>query len=234
MTSHTRPPEDVPLNRWGFIPPWAPLLIMAAVVFTGVVLGEVGSVILLLFLFSGIVCTALVELRGLFLTVVALPIYWFLGIGLIGYITDGNARSGGSRKTAMLTAAYPAVENYLWLVATFMLSLLIAITRQRLDAAARERAQRLAQQRRRAFAAADEDNRRVTSRVRSLERTGSKTASPGPRTVARPRPTVPSNTEEVHTRTAAELRAASERRRLRSESSLSARHRSPDSPLDFS
>lgn len=261
MTNDPQAPEDVPLNRWGFIPPWAPLLVAVAVAFTGVVLGEVSTVYLVLFFLSSIVCTALVELRGLFLTVVTVPFAWFGGITVIGYFADRASFSDGNRKTALLTAVFPAVENYLWLLVSFVVSLLIALVRQRLDAAARERALRLARQRRRRSATADEDNRRVTSRVRDLERTADRdryrdredTAERAPsaqraRTVTRPprhtrtgdSPATASSTftssaeqPEIRTRTAEELRAASERRRAREESSHTARHRGDDAPLDI-
>lgn len=263
MTNDPQAPEDVPLNRWGFIPPWAPLLVAVAVAFTGVVLGEVSTVYLVLFFLSSIVCTALVELRGLFLTVVTVPFAWFGGITVIGYFADRASLSDGNRKTALLTAVFPAVENYLWLLVSFVVSLLIALVRQRLDAAARERALRLARQRRRRSATADEDNRRVTSRVRDLERTANRdryrdreredTAERAPsaqraRTVTRPprhtrtgdSPATASSTStsspeqpEIRTRTAEELRAASERRRAREESSHAARHRGDDAPLDI-
>ncbi len=261
MTNDPQAPEDVPLNRWGFIPPWAPLLVAVAVAFTGVVLGEVSTVYLVLFFLSSIVCTALVELRGLFLTVVTVPFAWFGGITVIGYFADRASFSGGNRKTALLTAVFPAVENYLWLLVSFVVSLLVALVRQRLDAAARERALRLARQRRRRSATADEDNRRVTSRVRDLERTADRdryrdredTAERAPsaqraRTVTRPprhtrtgdSPATASSTStssaeqpEIRTRTAEELRAASERRRAREESSHAARHRGDDAPLDI-
>lgn len=263
MTNDPQAPEDVPLNRWGFIPPWAPLLVAVAVAFTGVVLGEVSTVYLVLFFLSSIVCTALVELRGLFLTVVTVPFAWFGGITVIGYFADRASFSDGNRKTALLTAVFPAVENYLWLLVSFVVSLLIALVRQRLDAAARERALRLARQRRRRSATADEDNRRVTSRVRDLERTADRdryrdrdredTAERAPsaqraRSVTRPprhtrtgdSPATASSTStsspeqpEIRTRTAEELRAASERRRAREESSHAARHRGDDAPLDI-
>lgn len=267
MTNDPQAPEDVPLNRWGFIPPWAPLLVAVAVAFTGVVLGEVSTVYLVLFFLSSIVCTALVELRGLFLTVVTVPFAWFGGITVIGYFADRASFSDGNRKTALLTAVFPAVENYLWLLVSFVVSLLIALVRQRLDAAARERALRLARQRRRRSAAADEDNRRVTSRVRDLERTADRDrdrerentaerarSAQRARTVTRPprhtrtgdsaasvssTSSVPSASSsspeqpEIRTRTAEELRAASERRRAREESSRTARHRGDDAPLDL-
>lgn len=249
----------MPLNRWGFIPPWAPLLIMAAVIFTGVALGGVGAVFLVLFFIACIVSTALIELRALFLTVVAIPFYWFIGIGIIGYASDPDAFSGGGRKTAIITAVYPSIEKYLWMLAAFLVSLLIALVRQRLDAAARERAVRIARQRRQRNATAEKDNRRVNSMVRDLERTTQQAEQQAgeqageqarqqaaqqarqqvggvadrqtrvpertrttPRVVRRPHRSAPDigpnagpATGEVRTRTAEELRAASERRRLR-------------------
>ena len=80
MTSETSTTDEAPLNRRGLIPVWAPLLVMLAVILTGVVLGGIGTSYALLFLISAVVCTALVELRGLFLTVVLLPFFWFFGV----------------------------------------------------------------------------------------------------------------------------------------------------------
>lgn len=219
---------------------------MAAVIFTGIVLGQVGTVFLWMFLLACVVCAALVELRGLFLTVAMIPLYWFIGVGLVGFFADTKAFTGAGRRTAFLTVAFPAIEHYRWLVVSFIVSLVIAVVRVRLDTAARARAQRLEGQRRRRIAESDEDNRRVTSRVRELERTGGRrraddrpttTQAPTesrrvPRTVNRPRRSTAERSDEVRTRTAAELRAASERRRSRDDGSRAARHRDPDSPLN--
>ena len=180
---------------------------------------------------------------------VTVPFTWYAGIVLVGYLADRASFSEGSWKTALLTAGFPAVENYLWLLAAFVVSLLIALLRQRLDAAARERAQRIARQRRRRSTAAEENNLRVTSRVRDIERAADldreRTAERArsaqqARTVTRPRRAASTSATdrgplppESRTRSAEELRAASDRRRAREESARASRHRGEDPSLDL-
>ncbi|MDN6440192.1 MAG: hypothetical protein L0K27_12060 [Corynebacterium nuruki] len=277
MTTDTSSPEPVPQNRRGFIPTWAPVLIMLAVFFTGLVLSDAGTPYAILFAVACLVCTALVELRGMFLTVSLIPLYWFCGIGAVGMI---GADSSGSRKTQVITAAYPAVQHYMWLLATFVVCLVVALLRYRLDAAARERTRRAARARRRRLQEADSDNRRVATRARTVERptgprpaaqtpakspTKSPTTSASPATPAAPttpaaapdRPSVRSRHSldedettptaapatrpaagEGRTRSAAELRAASERRRNRhgdqpAPERRPRRYRAADRPLDL-
>lgn len=231
MTSETTA-EPAPLNRRGLIPVWAPLLVMAAVFLTGVVLGGVGTPYLVLFLLTAVICTSLVELRGLFLTVVLLPVYWFVGVTAAGLISDSSGAWGNSRKTALITAAYPAIENFLWLLVAFLLCVVIAVVRQRIDAAALESQRRRERARRRKMSESEQNNQRLNSRVRSTGREpgrpvgredeyDSSPVAPTPRgaTPPGPRPEVRS---EPRTRTAAELREASRRRRSRSQ----------DTPLD--
>lgn len=278
MTTDTSSPEPVPQNRRGFIPTWAPVLIMLAVFFTGLVLGDTGTPYAVLFAVACLVCTALVELRGMFLTVALIPVYWFVGIGIIGMI---NSDSSGSRKTQVITAAYPAIQNYLWLLAAFAVCLAVALARYRLDAAARERTRRAARARRRRLQDADSDNRRIATRARTLDRdrpatprtpgatppaaapgatgTAGAPGTPAARPPYRSRHSLDDETPdagadstaadtapatgtprppESRTRSAAELRAASERRRnRRSDESAPERrprrYRAADRPLDL-
>ncbi|WP_414121296.1 DUF6542 domain-containing protein [Corynebacterium nuruki] len=267
MTTDTSSPEPVPQNRRGFIPTWAPVLIMLAVFFTGLVLGDAGTPYAILFAVACLVCTALVELRGMFLTVSLIPVYWFCGIGAVGMI---GADSSGSRKTQVITAAYPAVQHYMWLLATFVVCLVVALLRYRLDAAARERARRAARARRRRLQEADSDNRRVTTRARTVERpTGPRPSAKAPtkkpatpaasaapdaapdrpsvrsrhaldedETTPSAAPATPPTAGEARTRSAAELRAASERRRNRhggqpAPERRPRRYRAADRPLDL-
>lgn len=257
--------ESAPLNRRGLIPVWAPLLVMAAVVLTGIVLGGVGTAYIVLFAVSAVVCTALVELRGLFLTVVLLPAYWFFGITGAGLTGDAPASAGSSFKTTLITAAYPAIEKFLWLAATFVICVIIAVVRQRIDAAVLQRQHRRERSRRRQMSDAEQSNQRLNARVRDYDRTSDREqadradrpdqnpqttrpyrstgdaagsrderrADDYPRYPAareegrrpatrRDEPEKPTSAE-TRTRTAAELREASRRRRSRSQ----------DRPLDM-
>ncbi|WP_420100109.1 DUF6542 domain-containing protein [Corynebacterium sp.] len=271
--------DSAPLNRRGLIPVWAPLLVMAAVVLTGIVLGGVGTSYVILFAVSAVVCTALVELRGLFLTVVLLPVYWFFGITVAGLVGSSGTAGSGPR-TALITAAYPAVEKFLWLVVSLVVCVVIAVARQRIDAAVLENQYRRDRARRRQMNDAEQNNQRLNARVRDYDRdnrgprsrhaeaasdaddgaVGSDGAdSPGESATGLSRPPAPRDerprpsrryasdrtsradesrdagqghqgnrpetptTQEYRTRTAAELREASRRRRSRSQ----------DRPLDM-
>ncbi|WP_145941619.1 DUF6542 domain-containing protein [Corynebacterium glyciniphilum] len=170
MTSDTTD-ESAPLNRRGLIPVWAPLLVMAAVVLTGIVLGGVGTAYIVLFAVSAVVCTALVELRGLFLTVVLLPAYWFFGITGAGLAGDTPTSAGSSLRTTLITAAYPAIEKFLWLAGTFVICVIIAVVRQRIDAAVLQSQHRRERSRRRQMSDAEQNNQRLNARVRDYDRT---------------------------------------------------------------
>ncbi|MGO1950059.1 MAG: DUF6542 domain-containing protein [Mycobacteriaceae bacterium] len=233
MTSDSTSPADPPLNRRGLIPVWAPLLVMVAVFLTGVVLGEAGTSYAVLFAVAAVICTALVELRGLFLTVVLLPFYWFFGVTGVGVIADSDGMSGTDRRTALIRAAYPAIEAFLWLAATFVICLVIAVVRYRIDVAVLERQRRRERAQRQRMTEAETENQRLNSRVRGAGGSGaaaaSRTARPG-QTEPAAEPDSPSDrprSEPPRTRTAAELREASERRRR------SRGQGDPDSPLDL-
>ncbi|OLT55071.1 hypothetical protein BJF89_01890 [Corynebacterium sp. CNJ-954] len=254
------------MNRRGLIPVWAPLLVMAAVILTGIVLGGVGTAYIVLFAVSAVVCTALVELRGLFLTVVLLPVYWFFGITGAGLA--GGTSAASNLKTTLITAAYPAIEKFLWLAATFVICVIIAVVRQRIDAAVLQSQHRRERSRRRQMSDAEQSNQRLNARVRDYDRTSGegqadRTDRPDRSTQATrpyrttgdasdtrdtreerrtddyPRYSAPrdenrrystrrdepekADSPETRTRTAAELREASRRRRSRSQ----------DRPLDM-
>jgi hypothetical protein len=254
--------ESAPLNRRGLIPVWAPLLVMVAVVLTGIVLGGVGTSYTVLFAISAIVCTALVELRGLFLTVVMLPVYWFFGVTTAGLLGGSSSAAGSNFKATLITVAYPAIEKFLWLAVTFVICLVLAVARQRIDATVIRNQRQRNHARRRQLNAAEQDNQRLNARVRDVERAPDaerphraarverderpdrpmRTERAGhterpersqpvtrayrPAPEARPTATEPPETPEVpesRTRTAAELREASRRRRSRSQ----------DRPLDM-
>ena len=170
MTSETND-ESAPLNRRGLIPVWAPLLVMLAVVLTGIVLGGIGTSYTVLFAVSAIVCTALVELRGLFLTVVLLPVYWFFGVTAAGLVGGASATANSSFKATLITVAYPAIEKFLWLAATFVICVVIAVVRQRIDATVLQNQHRRELSRRRHLSDAEQNNQRLNARVRDIDRT---------------------------------------------------------------
>lgn len=155
-------------------PVWAPMLVMIGVTITGLIFaidkGITPLVFFILFAIACVLCTLLVEPRGLFLTVVTQPIYYVIGTVLIGWIAAGDSVSAGGTKTKVLTTAYPAIEHFPWLAVPFLISVIIAVIRWRRFNAKRSRAlqaESLARRRRRE---ADENNRLSYTSARSRSR----------------------------------------------------------------
>lgn len=121
--------DDSPAH---WFPVWAPVLVMLAIVFTGLVLANGDTTIPTLFfgLFAVgmIASTIFVEPRGLFITVASFPLFYLFGSLLIGWFSSGRATIA-SRKTKVITSIYPAIEHYLWLLIPFLIAVGIAIFR---------------------------------------------------------------------------------------------------------
>ena len=91
--------DTSPHNASSRFPVWSPLLVMTAVLLTGLVIGW-GSTTLptgyfVLFAAAMVVCTLFVEPRGLFLTVASFPLWFTVGTFIVARIA---APSGGSAK----------------------------------------------------------------------------------------------------------------------------------------
>ena len=204
---------------------------MLAVILTGVVLGSIGTSYALLFVISSVVCTALVELRGLFLTVAPLPFFWFFGVTGIGVVSNWDAFASGSKRTALLNAAFPSLTYFLWLVAAMVICIIVAVARYQLDAAAQSRQDRQRRAHRSKLAQAEEANQRLNTRVRDTgrenKRVPERAAERDTEQAAEPAAERPAGEEsKTRTRSAAELRRASQRRNRAAQN--------PDSPLDLS
>lgn len=113
-------------------PVWAPLLMMAAVILTGAVLGREEQVVphthFILFAIAAIVMTILVEVRGLFLTVFSIPIYFVVGTIFIGWTAIPKEGMAG-KKALLLSCVYPAITHFLWLLFPLIAAGIIALVR---------------------------------------------------------------------------------------------------------
>lgn len=79
--------DTSPHNASSRFPVWSPLLVMTAVLLTGLVIGW-GSTTLptgyfVLFAAAMVVCTLFVEPRGLFLTVASFPLWFTVGTFIV-------------------------------------------------------------------------------------------------------------------------------------------------------
>ncbi|KAB1504014.1 hypothetical protein F7230_02600 [Corynebacterium sp. 320] len=123
--------EPKPMKQAPF-PVWSPVLIMLAVIITGIVLGTDAQAVtksfFVIFAVVAIVTTVLVEARGLFLTVASLPLYFVAGTVIVGWISTPK-HPGSGRRTLIINAMYPAVSHFLWLIFPFLACVVIALVR---------------------------------------------------------------------------------------------------------
>lgn len=97
--------------------------LLAAILLTGalisILMGALGWVYLAFLVIGSLLVALVVEERGLFLTVASIPIFYAITVVLAGFfITKANLPEGASSfsKTAIVTSAFPLVQNFLWLL----------------------------------------------------------------------------------------------------------------------
>ncbi len=97
--------------------------LLAAILLTGalisILMGTIGWAYLAFLVIGSLLVALIVEERGLFLTVASIPILYAITVVLAGFfITKANLPEGASpfSKTATVTAAFPLVQSFLWLL----------------------------------------------------------------------------------------------------------------------
>lgn len=164
------------------LPTWTGPTIVVASLLVGVLLsvlsGSMGVAYALLFACGAVAAVGLVELRGLFLTVAAIPTL-FAGATLTGgwalaYLAAPDGAAPFNR-TTLVTAAYPLIEKFPLLIIVSLLALTLAVVRLWLGSRRVQTSARTTYAQRRATAAADRRNREQSSRVR--ERAGTLTVA---------------------------------------------------------
>lgn len=126
------------------------------------VLGSVGLPFALIFGLGSLAVTWLVETRGLYMTVISLPLLYALGTVGGGFINSAAGLPEGASpfsKTAILTTAFPLLQHFPVLIVTVVACALLAVLRLwRSDNHAKD-LKAEAQKKRRAEAASDRRSR---------------------------------------------------------------------------
>lgn len=148
----------MPLNRALLA---ALVVVLVAMAVSGV-LGRVGLEFALIFGLGSLAVTWLVETRGLYMTVITLPLLYAVGAVGAGFINSASALPEGASpfsKTALLTSAFPLIQHFPVLIVTVLACALLAVLRVwRSNNHAKSR-EAEALKKRRAKVAADERNR---------------------------------------------------------------------------
>ena len=162
------------------LPTWSSIAIVCAALITGALLSvmnqNLGLPFLLCFAVAGISVALMTEVRGLFITVAALPVLFALGaIGTSYWITRLLAADGAPafNKTTLVTAVYPLVEFFPWLLGVTLSAIIIGYIRFSLFKRNTAKHQKQFVANRREIAEADRRNRENVAKARSRTFVGS-------------------------------------------------------------
>ena len=118
------------------LPVWTALTVLIAALVTGLLLsllvGDVSWPYGVCLLLSAIATAAFVNPRGIFLTVVTIPLWYVLITPIAGWVVTLASGSESIRpfsKTTLATALFPTAELFPWLIAAFLIALVIGLGR---------------------------------------------------------------------------------------------------------
>lgn len=166
----------MPLNRALLLA----LVVVLVAMAVSCALGRVGLAFALIFGLGSLAVTWLVEARGLYMTVITLPLLYAVGAVGAGFINSASALPEGASpfsKTALLTSAFPLIQHFPVLIVTVLACALLAVLRVwRSNNRAKSR-ETEALKKRRAKVAADERNR--SERLSVAELVARENTAPG-------------------------------------------------------
>lgn len=135
--SHAYPSSrQRPAGQFTGLPTWSAISIMVAGLLTGLVISfsqqEISLFYLVIFLIATVTVTMLVEVRGLFLTVVAIPLLFAVMTVISAWTVTRSLAAEGTAPfstTSILTAVYPLTQYFPWLLTVTVICLVIAVLR---------------------------------------------------------------------------------------------------------
>ena len=158
---------------FGALPVWTSIAVIVAALATGLIIStittSVGWPFLICFILGAVAASALVNVRGLFLTVGSIPLLFGIAIFFTSWLVSRASASEGSpafSTTILVTSAYPLLEVFPYLAFTLLACIAIAIFRVYRAKQTVTSINSKEQVSRRAMAESDRRNRETTSRAR--------------------------------------------------------------------
>lgn len=129
--------QTAPAMKQSFfgMPLWFSMAVVLGCLLTGGIItlnqGESGLPAVLLFVIPVLLCTVLVQPRGLFLLISSVPILYSavsFGVGLL-LVRQSSPNAGEISKTQIITAAYPLLQSFPLLAAVTGIAIVLAVLR---------------------------------------------------------------------------------------------------------
>lgn len=199
VNTQSHPVSSRAEKGFGALPVWTSIAVIVAALATGLIIStittSVGWPFLICFILGAVAASALVNVRGLFLTVGSIPLLFGIAIFFTSWLVSRASASEGSpafSTTILVTSAYPLLEVFPYLAFTLLVCIAIAVFRVYRAKQTVTSINSKEQVSRRAMAESDRRNRETTSRARQtterlsvaelVERTKKSSRTPRPET----------------------------------------------------
>ena len=173
VNTRSHPVSSRAEKGFGALPVWTSIAVIVAALATGLIIStittSVGWPFLICFILGAVAASALVNVRGLFLTVGSIPLLFGIAIFFTSWLVSRASASEGSpafSTTILVTSAYPLLEVFPYLAFTLLACIAIAIFRVYRAKQTVTSINSKEQVSRRAMAESDRRNRETTSRAR--------------------------------------------------------------------
>ena len=173
VNTQSHPVSSRAEKGFGALPVWTSIAVILAALVTGLIIStittSVGLPFLICFFLGALAATALVHVRGLFLTVASMPLLFAIAIFFTSWLVSRATASDGSpafSTTILVTSAYPLLEVFPFLAVTLLICIAIAAFRLYHATHNATSINSKEQVTRRAMAESERRNRETTTRAR--------------------------------------------------------------------
>lgn len=136
VNTQSHPVSSRAEKGFGALPVWTSIAVIVAALATGLIIStitaSVGWPFLICFILGAVAASAMVHVRGLFLTVASIPLLFSIAIFITSWLVSRATAADGSplfSTTILVTSAYPLLEVFPQLAITVIICVLIAVFR---------------------------------------------------------------------------------------------------------
>jgi len=136
VNTQSHPVSSRAEKGFGALPVWTSIAVIVAALATGLIIStitaSVGWPFLICFILGAVAASAMVHVRGLFLTVASIPLLFSIAIFITSWLVSRATAADGSplfSTTILVTSAYPLLEVFPQLAITVIICVIIAVFR---------------------------------------------------------------------------------------------------------
>ena len=136
VNTQSHPVSSRAEKGFGALPVWTSIAVIVAALATGLIISTITASVswpfLICFILGAVAASAMVHVRGLFLTVASIPLLFSIAIFITSWLVSRATAADGSplfSTTILVTSAYPLLEVFPQLAITVIICVIIAVFR---------------------------------------------------------------------------------------------------------